>query len=152
MYFELEVTIDRMPAEVFAFLRDKDRYRQKPGSAVLALELLTPEPPQVGSHYREVVRMLPFVHAEIRSRITRFEPPRWLDEDFEGAGMRGHLSYEFIPVGSATRLVQRESIQTVGLMRLLAPLVKRTLLPQLEQRLQSIRAELEAGYQVSLER
>ncbi|MBX3000594.1 MAG: SRPBCC family protein [Caldilineaceae bacterium] len=152
MYFELEVTIDRSPAEVFAFLRDKDRYRQKPGSAVLILELLTPEPPGLGSQYREVVRMLPFVRGEIRSQITRFEPPRWLDEEFSGAGMHGHLSYEFIPTGSGTRLVQRESLETVRVIRLFTPLVRRTLLPRLEQRLQSIRSELEAGYQVTLQR
>lgn len=88
MYFELEVAIERKPAEVFAFMRDKDLYPQKPGSKVLALEKLTPGRPGVGTRYREVVRMLPFFRGTILSEITRFEVPYHLEESFAGAGMR----------------------------------------------------------------
>ena len=44
--------------------------------------------PAVGTRYREVVQMLPFVRGEILSEITRYEPPSHLEERFWGAGMQ----------------------------------------------------------------
>jgi len=85
MRFELSIWIDRPPADVFAFLRDKDQYPQEVDSPVLTLDKTTPGPPGVGTGYREVVRMLPFYRGVIRSRITRFEPGVHLEEDFRGA-------------------------------------------------------------------
>jgi len=57
MFFELSVTIDRPPEDVFAFLRDKDSYPQKPGSLVLILVKITSGQAGVGTCYREVVQM-----------------------------------------------------------------------------------------------
>jgi len=54
--------------------------------------------------------MLPLVRGEILSEITRYEPDRFLEEQFEGAGMRGHLAYEFVPCGNGTELIQRENL------------------------------------------
>jgi len=85
MYFELSILIHRLPADVFAFLRDKDKYPQEADSPVLLLEKTTPGFPGVGTCYREVVQMLPFYKAEILSEITRFEPNEYLEEDFKGA-------------------------------------------------------------------
>lgn len=152
MYFELEAFIERAPAEVFAFLRDKDRYPQKPGSPVLALDQLTPEPPGAGTRYREVVRMLPFYRGEILSEIVRFQPPHHLAETFTGPGMRGRLEYEFIAENGGTRLVQRESLEMTGVARLIAPVVRWTLGPQLRARLDGIKAELDTGWVVRLDR
>ena len=152
MYFELGVAIKREPSEVFAFLRDKDLYPQKPGSPVLALEQLTPGPPGVGTRYREVVQMLPFIRATILSTITRFEPPYRLEEDFSGAGMRGHLAYEFVPRPGGTLLVQREKVDAVGLMRIVAPLAWRRLGPELRERLHGIQSELDSGWVVQVDR
>jgi hypothetical protein len=145
MYFELSIGIRRSPADVFAFLRDKDKYPQKPGSPVLALEQTTPGPAGVGTRYREVVRMLPFVHGEILSVITRFEPGEYLEEDFEGAGMVGHLTYQFVLEEDSTRLIQRETVQMQGALRVLAPAVERMLPRQLWHRLEGIKAFLESG-------
>ena len=103
MYFELSIWINRPPADVFAFLRDKDLYPQEPGSPVLVLEKTTPEPAGVGTRYREVVQMLPCYHGEILSEITRFKPNEYLEEDFRGAGMHGHLAYEFLPENGEQR-------------------------------------------------
>ena len=75
---------------------------------MLGIEKLDPGPPVPGTRYREVVQMLPLVRGEIRSRITRIEPGLWLEEDFEGAAMRGHLAYQFLDVGNGTRLIQHE--------------------------------------------
>jgi hypothetical protein len=51
MYFELSVTIERPPSDVFASLRDKDLYPRERGSPVLVLDKTTEGPPAVaGSH------------------------------------------------------------------------------------------------------
>jgi uncharacterized protein YndB with AHSA1/START domain len=150
MYFELSVTIERPPADVFAFLRDKDLYPREPGSPVLALVKTTDGPPAVGTRYREVVQMLPLIRGEILSEITRYEPDRHLEEKFRGAGLQGHLAYEFAPRGSGTKLTQRETLQPLGVLRLVGPLIKRMLYHRLRERLESIKSILESGWQVSL--
>ena len=87
MYFESSVSINRPGHEVFAFFRDKDKYPQKRNSPVLVLEQTTEGEPRVGTGYREVIRILPFIHMEIFSKITRFEPNEFLEEDFESSGL-----------------------------------------------------------------
>jgi hypothetical protein len=67
MYFDLSITIHRSREDVFGFLRDKDKYPQEPGSPVLVLEQTTPGPAGVGTRYREVVQMFPFVRGEMVS-------------------------------------------------------------------------------------
>lgn len=152
MYFDLPVTIDRSPDDVFGFLAYKDRYPQLPGSPVLVLEKLTPGAPGVDTRYREVVRVLPLVSKEILSRVTRFEPPRFLEEDFVGPGpMRGHLAYEFSEANGGTLLVQRETLEVVGPWRLFSPVVERMLGRQLRNRLEGLKSVLESGWAVDAE-
>ncbi|MBE0447992.1 MAG: hypothetical protein IBX64_07840 [Actinobacteria bacterium] len=93
--------------------------------------------------------MLPFVHGEIRSVITRFEPSERLEEDFEGAGMKGHLTYLFEPEDSGTRLIQQETVYTQGFLRALEPVIERRLSRQLRKRLEGIKAILESGWVVT---
>lgn len=146
MTFKLSISINRPPADVFGFLRDKDKYPQEEGSPVLLLEKTTPGPPRVGTHYREIVRMLPFYRGEILSEITRFEPNEYLEEDFKGAGMVGHLAYQFLPDGDGTTLIQREVLHCRGLLKLCEPLVKFFLGRRLRERLEDIKAVLESGF------
>lgn len=145
MYFELSITIKRSPSDVFAFLRDKDKYPHEENSPILSLEKTTPGPPGIGTHYREVVQMLPFFRGEILSEITRFEASKFLEEDFEGAGMEGHLAYQFLQEGNETRLIQRETIRCRGLLRILEPIVKRILSLRLRERLEDIKEVMEGG-------
>jgi hypothetical protein len=91
--------------------------------------------------------MFPFVKGTIYSEITRFEPPEWLEESFESSWMRGHLSYQFIPNGEGTRLIQREQLEPVGIMRIFAPFIKKMLAPQLSSRLEEIKKILEGGWE-----
>jgi len=150
MYFELSIVIRRAPADVFAFLRDKDKYPQKPGSPVLILEQTTPGPAGVGTCYREVLQMLPFVRGEILSRITRFESGEHLEEEFEGAAMKGHLSYQFVPEDGGTRLIQRETLTAQGLLKVLGPVMRCVFSRQLWKRLQEIKRVLESGWEVAV--
>jgi carbon monoxide dehydrogenase subunit G len=143
VYFEITVTIARPPQDIFAFLRDKDQFPQKSDSPVLVLEKTTPGAVGVGTQYREVVQMLPFVRGEFLSEITRYEPHRFLEEDFRGAGMKGHLAYEFVPEGTSTTLIQRESLELVGPLRLFGSVIEKLLSRHLQERLESIKNELE---------
>ena len=143
MYFELSISIKRPPAEVFAFLRDKDRHTQEKGSPVLLLEKTTPGAPGLGTRYREVVQMLPFYRGEILSEITRFVPDEFLEEDFWGAGMKGHLAYHFVQEGKGTRLVQQQTLHYRGALRVLEPLIRLVLGWRLRARLEEIKTELE---------
>ncbi len=145
MYFELSITIHRPPSVVFAFFRDKDKYQQAKDFPVLVLEQVTPEVPGVGTRYREVVQMLPFVRGEIHSVITRFEPYEYLDEDFEGAGFKGHLAYQFLPENDGTRLIQQEIMFARGLLKVFEPLIARSFFRHLQERLETIKAILESS-------
>ena len=93
--------------------------------------------------------MFPFIRGEFLSVITRYEPGRHLEEDFEGAGMAGHLAYHFLPEAGGTRLLQQEHVSTRGLAKLLEPLLERMLIRQLWKRLRSIKTVLEEGWEVS---
>jgi hypothetical protein len=145
MYFELSITIRRPPCDVFAFLRDKDKYPQKPGSPVLVLEQTTPGPAGVGTCYREVVQMLPFARGEILSKVTCFVAGERLEEDFEGAGMMGHLAYQFLPENDGTRLIHRETVSVRGFLKVFEPVIGHMLSRQLTKRLEAIMAVLESG-------
>lgn len=150
MYFELKITIQRPQADVFAFLRDKDKYPQESDSPVLVLEKTTPGAPAVGTCYREVVQMLPFYQGEIMSEITRFEPYEHLEEDFRGAGMHGHLAYHFIEEPEGTTLIQLETLHYQSLMRLFEPIIRLFLYRRLTQRLMDIKEILEGDYVVAV--
>jgi hypothetical protein len=145
MYFELSIVIHRPPSEVFAFLRDKDKHPQKKDSPVLVLEQTNPGAPGVGTHYREVVQMVPLVHGEILSEITRFEPNEHLEEDFEGAGFKGHLAYHFLSEDDGTRLIQRETMSAQGFLKVLEPVIERVFFHHLRERLEAIKAILESA-------
>jgi hypothetical protein len=149
MNFELSITINRSPSDVFAFFRDKDKYPQMEGSPVLILDKTTPGPPSVGTCYREVVQMLPFYQGEILSEITHFEPNKRLEEDFIGAGMHGHLAYQFLPNSDGTNLIQRETINYHGILKLFEPVIRVVLHRRLQERLKGIKAILESGYMVA---
>jgi hypothetical protein len=149
MEFDLSIHINRSPDDVFAFLRDKDRFPQEEASPVLLLEKTTPGPPGMGTRYREIVQMLPLVRGEILSEITHYEPGIRLDEDWAGAGMEGNLTYLFIPEEGGTRLVQRETVEPRGWLRLAAPLIRISLGRALQNRLEGIKELLDAGWTTS---
>ena len=149
MYFEFSILIHRLPSDVFAFLRDKDPFPQEKGSPVLILEKTTVGPAGVGTCYREVVQMLPFVKGEILSEITRYEPCQFIEEDFEGASMKGHLAYQFLPEGGGTMLIQRETLSALGLLKPLELVIERMLSRKLQERLEEIKDVLESGWSVT---
>jgi len=93
--------------------------------------------------------MLPFIRGEILSEITRFEPGEFLEEDFQGAGMEGHLAYQFLSESSGTKLIQRETICYRGLLKIFEPVIRLALSRRLRERLEGIKMDLESDWVVN---
>ena len=145
MLHQFTIQIGKPPSDVFDFLCDKDKYKHQSGSPVLLLEKTTSGPLGVGTRYREVVQMMPFVSGEILSKITRFEPGSVLEEEWAGGGMRGILTYFFTPTNEGTELVQHVNIKTLGVLKPFDAIISRTYAKAAQYRLGCLKAVLETG-------
>jgi hypothetical protein len=145
MVHKFKILIDKAPAEVFHFLCIKDIHEQESSSPVLLLEKTTDGPVGVGTRYREVVQMAPFIESEIMSEITRYEQDSVLEETWVGGGMKGVLTYFFNPVGQGTELIQHVEIKTHWTMRLFDPVISKMYAKAVQYRLNCIKTVLETG-------
>jgi len=146
MDFEFVATIQCPPAAVFSFFRDIEQHAGRAGSVVPVYDKITPEPTGVGTRYREVVRILPFWHAEVIAEIVQLEPDRLLKVKFAfGRTMDGTLVYHLEPAGEGTQVVQRQSLRPRGVAKLFSPFIKLTFSQVAGRRLQAIKRILEAG-------
>ena len=145
MLHKLRIQINKPPVEVFQFLCNKDTYEQQNGSPVLLLEKTTTGPLDVGTCYREVVQMAPFIKTQMLSEITRYEPYSVLEEKWAGGGMKGILTYFFDQVGQGTELVQHVSVETHWLLRPFNTIISRTYSKAAQYRLEVIKTILETG-------
>ena len=112
MLHEFRIRIIKSPDEVFQFLCHKDSHKQEKDSPVLLLEKTTGLI-GIGTCFREVVQMAPFLKSQILSEVTRYEPNSVLEEKWAGDGMKGVLTYSFHPSGKDTDLVQIVDIETI---------------------------------------
>jgi hypothetical protein len=142
--FEFRATIARPLAEVFAFFRDVDQHAGQKGSVVPVYDKVTPGPVGVGTCYREVIRLLPGITAEMLSEITVYQPERHLAYRFSGLGMDGVLDYHFEASEQGTLVVQRQSLHPRGLLKLLNPLIKAAFSWAAGNRLEGIKNLLES--------
>ena len=145
MLHKLRIQINKPPVEVFQFLCNKDTYKQQNGSPVLLLEKTTTGPLDVGTCYREVVQMAPFIKTQMLSEITRYEPYSVLEEKWAGGGMKGILTYFFDQVGQGTELVQHVSVETHWLLRPFNTIISKTYSKAAQYRLEVIKTILETG-------
>jgi hypothetical protein len=145
MLQKFRVLIDKPPVDVFCFLRDKDTHKQQDNSPVLLLEKTTDGPVGVGTRYREVVQIAPFIKSEILSEITRYEQYSVLDETWIGGGMKGTLTYFFNTTGQGTTLIQHVEIETHWLLKPFDPVIAGTYAKAAQYRLDCIKAILETG-------
>jgi hypothetical protein len=125
MVFEFSAVIASPIERVFTFFRDVDCHAGKEGSVVPVYDKVTPGPVCVGTRYREVVRLLPFVSGEMISEVTAFETGCRLGYAFSGMGMEGDLVYTFSEVPGGTRVVQRQRLYPQGMLKLTTPLLGR---------------------------
>jgi uncharacterized protein YndB with AHSA1/START domain len=114
MEFELTAVINRPLEEVFAFFRDVDQHAGQKGTIVPVYDKITPGPVGVGTRYREVVQVMPFVTGEILTEVVGYEPSRRLAYRYVALGMAGELTYCFEAVKEGTRMVQRQSLRPGG--------------------------------------
>jgi hypothetical protein len=145
MEFELTAVINRPLEEVFAFFRDVDQHAGQKGTIVPVYDKITPGPVGVGTRYREVVQVMPFVTGEILTEVVGYEPSRRLAYRYVALGMAGELTYWFEAVEEGTRMVQRQSLWPSGLLRLFSPLIGAMFSRMIERRLVGIKGYLESG-------
>lgn len=143
MDFDESVRIARSPSEVFGLLADVQRWAVHPGSPITAMEKLPAGPTAVGTRWREVVRLGPWLRMTIWSEVTDIEPGVMLAERFWGGSMRGTLIYTLQADDGGALLRQRESMATVGWLRPLDGVMGRMLERRLGRRLLDIRDQLE---------
>lgn len=142
MLLELSVAIDRPIEQVFAFLRDIDEQRH--GERVVKIEKVTPGPPQIGTQYREQIRMPFGRQGELVLEISQLDPPRRLSTTFEGPVMRGVIAYTLTPADNGTFLHQREEISYTRWAWPANYLARRALRAKVRKRLDGFKAQLEA--------
>jgi hypothetical protein len=141
--FDLAIAIRRPPPDVLAFFVDVQDHVD-PTSPVPVMEKTPPGPTQVGTRWREVVKVGPGVRMTIWSVVTGIEPGVRLEERFSSSWMHGMLEYTVAPTAEGTLLRQRETLTPKGPLRLLDRPIAAMLGPNLVKRLQQIRELLEA--------
>jgi hypothetical protein len=137
------IEIQKSPEVVFDFLANIQDVQQSDDSPVLALELITEGPARLGSKYREVVQMMPFIKGEINSEITAFDFPRVLELTWSGSGMSGMDRYELDINQFGTSLKHTKYTSFLGILRVMEPIMRVPLIPRLQQRLVVIKGILE---------
>jgi hypothetical protein len=129
--------------DVFDFLSDFRNHHQEVKSQVLEVEKITPGEVGIGTKYREVVRFLPLVTAELISEINRLETNEYLEISWNGAGMEGVISYRFLAEGEWTKLEFSETVQLKGIIKLVEPIIHTSFLNGMRDRLAGIKRVLE---------
>jgi len=99
----------------------------------------------VGTRYREVVQMMPFVKRDFLSEVTRFEPFSVLEEKWRGGGMEGILTYFFNPIPEGTELIQHISAKALGLLKPFDSILSKTYAKAAQYRLECLKSLLETG-------
>ncbi len=62
--------------------------------------------------------------------------------------MRGHLAYEFVSDAGGTHLIQRETLDVLGPLKIFSVPIRWMLARQLRKRLDGIRDVLDSGWKV----
>jgi hypothetical protein len=138
------IEIRNSPEVVFDFLANIQNAQQSDDSPVRALDLITEGPPSLGSRYREIVRMMPFVEGEIISEITVIDCPNELELTWKGSGMSGTDRYVLDSIQAGTALKHTKITSFHGLLKIFEPIMRMPLIPRLDQRLVAIKRILEA--------
>lgn len=145
MLFEHSVTVQRAPADVYAFLADVQLYATTPGSPVAAMEKIPPGPTQVATRWREVIKLGLGMRMTIVSEVVAIDPDRRLSEKWHGGNMQGELTYRIDVEPAGTVLRMTKTLQAVGWLRPFQRLIDWILLPKELARLEEIARLLEAG-------
>ncbi len=137
---QTSIHLDCAPAQVFSFLVDPQKLLLWQ-SGLIESEMLTPAPVGIGARFREVRRMGPR-KTEIRAEISEFEPNRCLATRTE-TKPEARVRYELEPEDGGTRLRYAFSLHAAGLMRLMEPMIGRSIRKGTEADLAKLRQLVE---------
>jgi hypothetical protein len=132
------VQMGQSRAKIFNFMSDMRNHPQEEGSNVLLVEKITEGEIGLGTRFREVVQMFPFLHANFINAITQFEPNEQIEITWHGGGMEGILRFNFEQFQDGTRLKVEETIYLKGIMKLVAPMIEQNFRRMWRHRLRSI--------------
>jgi uncharacterized protein YndB with AHSA1/START domain len=142
MKFTNVVTIDRPPAEVFAYLA---RFENIPrwNYAISETRKLTSAPVGVGARYRQH-RTIPSPSEE-EFEVVEFEPDRRLAVDGDLALLHGRVTYVLESAGDATTLTNTMDLRASGPANLVAQLASRRVQAAVAANLDVLKELLERG-------
>ena len=122
MKFDNVVTINRPPAEVFAYLAQFENIPSW-NYAISETRKITNGPVAVGTRYRQI-RTLP-TRSEEEFQVIEFEPDRRLSIDGDLGPFHGRVTYDLDGVGGATTVTNSMDLQGSGPLSLVANLATR---------------------------
>ncbi len=134
------IHLDCTPAQVFNFLVDPQKLLLWQ-SDLIESEMLTQGPLRIGSRFHEVRRM-GARETEILAQISEFETNRCLATHTE-TKPEARVRYELEPEEGGTRLHYAFSLRTAGLMRLMEPIIGRSIRKGTESDLAKLQQILE---------
>jgi uncharacterized protein YndB with AHSA1/START domain len=137
---EVIIHLNQPVEQVFAFLMDTGKLAMWQSNLVKT-EPLTEGPLRLGSRFREV-RRLGRREAEIQGEITAFE----VNRRFETKTLTKpevKVSYFFEPENGGTRLHHKFVMLTSGLMRLLEPMISKSIKKESESDFETLKRILE---------
>jgi uncharacterized protein YndB with AHSA1/START domain len=136
------ITINRRPAEVFAFLADFENVPRW-NYAISETRKIAGGPVGVGSRFRQT-RTLP-TRSEETFAVTEFEPDRRLSIQGTLGPFQGEITYLLEPAGNATALTNTMNLQPSGPLRLVAPLAASRVKSAVAANLDVLKQTLERG-------
>jgi uncharacterized protein YndB with AHSA1/START domain len=137
---EMSIHINCPPQQVFAFLVDPQKLMLWQSDLVKS-EILTEGPLHAGSRFHEVRRLGPR-ETEIRGEISEFASDRLLATHTETKPEAG-VRYVLEPEDGGTRLRYEFNLKTMGMMRLMEPMISRSVRHGTEADLQKLRQLME---------
>jgi uncharacterized protein YndB with AHSA1/START domain len=137
---EVTIHLNRPVDQVFAFLADTGKVSTWQ-SSLIELEALTEGPLRLGSRFREI-RRLGRRDSEIQGQVTAFEPNKRL-ETKTTTKPEVTVSYSFEPENGGTRLRYKFILLSSGMMRLLEPLIARSIKKESESDFETLKRILE---------
>jgi hypothetical protein len=138
MEIQHSIQIGRSRIKIFKFMSDMRNHPQEEDSKVLLVEKITDGEIGLGTRFREVVQMFPFLNANFINAITKFEPNEHIEITWHGGGMEGVLTFHFDPFQEGTLLKVEETINLKGVMKLVAPMIEQNFREMWEKRLHGI--------------
>jgi len=141
MKFSNTVTVDRSPADVFAFVADLENVPRW-NYAISETRKTSEGPVGVGTTYRQL-RSIPSPSEE-SLRVTEFAPTRRFAVKGGLGPLEGTLTYEFEEIGGGTRLTNSADLEGRGLAKLAAPIAAGRVRAAVAENLETLKQLLEA--------